>query len=171
MFVSQNSHRIISNITSTAIDYNFQRENLKNIAWDRRTGDHCRCQLIWILSWSNSNRSRTGGFLHEFSNNKYTVPHLNIFTLNLIIRDPISGDQSWGNTTPSQSKSFRILQQITDTIDLLDKVDEEHCAQAQPPQFARQMDANEQQLRRMQMNEGKPMRECGSVGSCVALIC
>lgn len=75
--------------------------------------------------------------------------------MNLIIRDPISADQNWGNTTPSQSKSFRILQQITDAIDLLDKVDGEHCAQAQPPQFARQMDANEQQLRRMQMNEGK----------------
>lgn len=70
-------------------------------------------------------------------------------------RDPNS-DQGWGgNTTPNQSKSFRILQKITDTIDMLDKEADLYSAgaEAQAPQFARQMDVNEQQLRRMQLNE------------------
>lgn len=70
------------------------------------------------------------------------------------IRDPNSSDQGWGNTTPNQSKSFRILQKITDTIDMLDKEAELYsAAEPQPPQFARQMDFNEQQLRRMQLND------------------
>lgn len=67
-----------------------------------------------------------------------------------LFRDPNS-DQGWGNTTPNQSKSFRILQKITDTIDFLDK--EADLYSPEPPQFARQMDFNEQQLRRMQLND------------------
>lgn len=75
------------------------------------------------------------------------------------IRDPNS-DQGWA--TPNQSKSFRILQKITDTIDMLDKDNADlynnshnnnhNSGETQPPQFARQMDFNEQQLRRMQLN-------------------
>lgn len=45
------------------------------------------------------------------------------------------------------------MQKITDTIDFLDKEAELYAPEAQPPQFARQMDFNEQQLRRMQLND------------------
>ena len=45
------------------------------------------------------------------------------------------------------------MQKITDTIDFLDKEAELYAPEAQPPQFARQMDYNEQQLRRMQLND------------------
>lgn len=36
---------------------------------------------------------------------------------------------------------------------MLDKDADLYSAEAQPPQFARQMDFNEQQLRRMQLND------------------
>lgn len=86
-------------------------------------------------------------------------------------RDPNS-DQGWGgNTTPNQSLSFRILQKITDTIDMLDKEADLYSgaeAQAQAPQFARQMDVNEQQLRRMQLNEQDKAFINRNEGKCVA---
>jgi hypothetical protein len=71
--------------------------------------------------------------------------------------------QSWGNGTPNQSRSFRVLQKITDTQGN-DDVDnnnansqqEEQPSLLQQPHYARPLgpgDMNETQLRRLQLNE------------------
>lgn len=63
-------------------------------------------------------------------------------------------------STPNQSKSFRVLQQITDTM----KVDpDESVALSKPaelhqPQYSRPLgpnDMNEHQLRKMKLGDGK----------------
>lgn len=55
--------------------------------------------------------------------------------------------------TPNQSKSFRILQKITDTIDMLDNADEDQPSEMKQPHFSRQMEANADQMRKLQLSD------------------
>lgn len=63
-------------------------------------------------------------------------------------------------STPNQSKSFRVLQQITDTIknDPNETVALSQPAEFHQPQYSRPLgpnDMNEHQLRKMKLNDGK----------------
>lgn len=63
-------------------------------------------------------------------------------------------------STPNQSKSFRVLQQITDTVplDKDEKVALTKPAELHQPHFSRPLgpnDMNEHQLRKLKLNDGK----------------
>lgn len=71
--------------------------------------------------------------------------------------------RSDSRTTPNQSKSFRVLQQITDTLkhDPIDN-DVSHGAELQQPHYSRtigQNDINENQMRKMRLNDYDPRRQ------------
>lgn len=65
--------------------------------------------------------------------------------------------QSWGSSGPNQSKSFRVLQKITDTMkDEPLEVYDDQPAELQQPHYARPLgpaDMNENQLRKLNMSE------------------
>lgn len=63
--------------------------------------------------------------------------------------------QSWGNTGPNQSKSFRILQKITDTFaDTPDQENDEPAVEVQA-HYSKPLgpsDMNENQLKKLQLS-------------------
>lgn len=64
---------------------------------------------------------------------------------------------SWGNSSPNQSKSFRVLQKITDH----DTETANMPAELQGPQYSKPLgpaDMNENQLRKLQLNENEMRR-------------
>lgn len=68
-------------------------------------------------------------------------------------------DSDARSAPPNQSKSFRVLQQITDTMkmDPNESIALKKPAELHQPHYARplgQNDMNEQQMRKMKLNEG-----------------
>lgn len=60
-------------------------------------------------------------------------------------------------STPNQSKSFRVLQQITDTMKM-DPQEYKKPAELHQPHYSRPLgpnDMNEHQLRKLKLNDGK----------------
>lgn len=84
---------------------------------------------------------------------------LNLKQKKIFTSDPrtLERQTSWGNSAPNQSKSFRVLQKITDH----ETENANMPAELQGPQYSKPLgpaDMNENQLRKLQLNESEMRR-------------
>lgn len=113
----------------------------------------------WLDNCHSNRTFHKWNFFSHFRSTHEKIIHKPISNIHPPKRNEICSDARSAPTPPNQSKSFRVLQQITDTMkmDPDESVALKKPAELHQPHFSRplgQNDMNEHQMRKMKLNEG-----------------